>query len=126
EAPAPRAQAADLRQVDARGVADEDVLDLAAPVDQDANLTLDLARDVPQEGRQLGRSDLRGLQAPPVDPLQRVLLARLEADDVSGDGFQEPEVSTPSRAICRRWPPAPCLCAPLVSQFVTAVDLGCP
>ncbi|HVV51446.1 MAG TPA: hypothetical protein VHO06_17380 [Polyangia bacterium] len=98
EAPAPGAQAADLRQVDPRGVADEDVLDLAPPVDQDPDLALDLARDAPQEGRPLGRGDLRRLQAPAVDALQRVLLARLVADDVSGDGFQEPEVSTPSSA----------------------------
>ena len=39
------ADAADLGQVDARGVADEHVLDLAAPADQDPDLPLDLARD---------------------------------------------------------------------------------
>ena len=49
--PRPGADAADLGQVDARGVADEDVLDLAAPADQDADLALDLARDAAQEGR---------------------------------------------------------------------------
>jgi hypothetical protein len=90
----PGAQATDFREVDARGVADEDVLDLAAPVDQDAHLALDLARNAPQEGGQLSRGDLGRLQAPAVDALQSVLLARLEADDVSADGLQEPEVST--------------------------------
>ena len=95
EAPAPGPQAANLRKVDPRGVADEDVLDLAAPVDQDPDLSLDLARHGPQKGRQLGRRHLRGLQAPPVDALQGVLLARLEPDDIAGDGLQEAEVSMP-------------------------------
>ncbi len=58
KAPASGPKAADLREVDPRGVTDEDVLDLAAPVDQDADLSLDLARDGAQEGRQLGRRHL--------------------------------------------------------------------
>ena len=95
EAPAPGPQAADLGEVDPRGVADEDVLDLAAPVDQDPDLSLDLARHGPKKRRQLGRRHLRGLQAPPVDALQGVLLARLEPNDIAGDGFQGAEVSMP-------------------------------
>jgi hypothetical protein len=78
------------------------VLDLAAPVDQDPDLALDLARDAPQEGRQLARGDLRGLQTAPVDALQRVLLARLEPGDIAGDRFQEAEVSMPPPATLAR------------------------
>ena len=95
ETPPPGPQAADLRQVDARGIPDEDVLDLAPAVDQDADLPFDLARDGPQEGRQLGRRHLRRLQPPPVDALQRMLLARLEPNDIASDRLQEAEVSTP-------------------------------
>ncbi len=94
EAPAPRAQTADLRQVDARGIPHEDVLDLAAPVDQDADLPLDLARDRAEIRRQLGRSHLRRFHAPAVNALQRMLLARLEPDDIARDRVQDAEVST--------------------------------
>ena len=88
EAAAAGADAADLGQVDARGVADEDVLDLAAPADQDADLALDLARDArtgtpPARPRRPPRPE-----PPPVHALERVLLARLEPDDVPGDGVQ--------------------------------------
>ena len=88
------ADAADLGQVDARGVADEDVLDLAAPPDQDADLPLDLARDAAQVRRQLGRRDLRRTEPPPVNALQRVLLAGLEPRDIAADDVQGAEVST--------------------------------
>jgi len=58
EAPAPGSQTANFGKIDARGVADEDVLDLAPPVDQDPDLSLDLARHGPEKRRQLGRRHL--------------------------------------------------------------------
>jgi hypothetical protein len=125
EAAAPGAQAANFRKIDTRGVAHEDVLDLAAAVDQDADLTLDLARDAPQEAGQLGRGDLRGLEPPPVDALQRMFLARLEPGDIAGDGFQEAEVST-VRLDLRARVEASCLYRPSMSQFVKAVAAGRP
>jgi hypothetical protein len=88
------ADTADLGQVDARRVADEHVLDLAAPAHQDADLAFDLARQLAQVGRQLGRRDLGGTEPPPVDPLERVLLARLEPGRIPRDGVQGAEVST--------------------------------
>ena len=88
------ADAADLGQVDARRVADEHVLDLAAPPDQDADLALDLARDLAQVRRQLGRRDLGGAEPPPVDALERVLLAGLEPGRIARDDVQGAEVST--------------------------------
>ena len=102
EAPATGADAAKLGQVDARGVADEHVLDLAAPPDQDPDLALDLPRDLTQVRGKLGRRDLRGPEPPAVDALQRMLLARLEPGDIAADDVQGGEVSTaPPGARCR-------------------------
>jgi hypothetical protein len=103
KAPASGPQAANLREIDPRGVADEDVLDLAPPVDQDPDLPFYLARDGAQEGRQFGRRHLRRLQAPPVDALEGVLLARLEPDDIASDGLQDAEVSMALRATISRF-----------------------
>ena len=88
EAAAAGADAADLGQVDARRVAHDHVLDLAAPLDQDPDLALDLARDLAQVRRQLGRRDLRGAEPPPVHALERMLLAGLEAGGIAADDVQ--------------------------------------
>ena len=55
EAAAAGADAAEVGQHDARGVADDDVLDVAAPIDEHADLAIDLARALAQERRQLAR-----------------------------------------------------------------------
>ena len=83
--PAAGAQAADLGHVDARGVADEDVLDLPAPADQHPHLPLDFPGEAAQVAGQLGRHDLGGVDPPAVDALQRLDLAGLEAGEVSGE-----------------------------------------
>ena len=88
-----RSDAADLGQVDARGIAHEDVLDFAAPADEEPDLALELARQAAQERGQLGGSDLGRTQAPPVYALESVLLAGLEARDIAGDVVQGQEVS---------------------------------
>src|SRR4051794_4996563 len=94
EPAAPGADAADLGQVDARGIADEHVLDLAPPADQDPDLPLDLARDAAQVRGELGRRDFSGTQPPPVNAFERVLLAGLEPRDIAADDVQGAEVST--------------------------------
>jgi hypothetical protein len=88
EAPAPRADTPQLGQGDARGVAHEHVFDVAAPVDQDPDLALDLARHLAQIGAELAGRDLLRPQPPPVHALEGVFLARLEAGYVAGDGVQ--------------------------------------
>jgi hypothetical protein len=78
------------------------VLDVAAPPDEDPDLTLDLPRDLAQIRGKLGRRDLRGPDPAAVDALQRMLLARLEAGDIAADDVQGAEVSTaPPGARCR-------------------------
>ncbi len=94
KAPAAGPDAADLRQVYPRGVADEDVLDGPAAADEDAHLPLDLARHATEERGQLGRGDLLWLQPAPVHPLERVLLAGLEPGNIPRDDVQAHEVST--------------------------------
>jgi hypothetical protein len=88
EAPAAGAEAPDLGQVQAGRVAHEDVLDVAAPPDEEADLPLDLARQLTQVRRELRRRDLAREQAPPVDALERVQLAGREARRVSRYGLQ--------------------------------------
>jgi hypothetical protein len=94
EPTAPGADATDLGQVDARGIADEDVLDLAAPADQDPDLPLDLARDAAQVRGELCRRDFSGTEPPPVNAFERVFLAGLEPRDIAADDVQGGEVST--------------------------------
>jgi hypothetical protein len=85
EAAGGAAQTADVGQGDLRRVADEDVGDLAAPIDQHADLTVHRRRDLGEVAGQLGADHLGRGDPPPVDPLERLELARLEARDVAGD-----------------------------------------
>jgi hypothetical protein len=84
EAAASSAQASHLGEHDARGVSDEHVLDVAAPGDQHPHLTLDLARHAAQVCAELGGHHLGRGDAPPVDALERLEGAWLEACAVAG------------------------------------------
>ena len=62
---------------------------LPAPIDQDADLAPDLARALAQKRRQLGRDDLRRLDAAPKDALQHLFLRRRESLGIPGHLFHE-------------------------------------
>jgi hypothetical protein len=76
---APGAQTTPVGKLDRVGVAHHDVLDIAAAVDQDADLTSDLAACFRQLSRQLLRQQLVGGDAAPEKALQLTNLACLEA-----------------------------------------------
>lgn len=55
------AKAADVGKDEPRRVPDDDVLNLAAPVDEDADLARYLRRDLAEEGRELGPTTSAGI-----------------------------------------------------------------
>ena len=79
EAPRAAAQTSDVRQHQLRCVPHDDVLDRTSPVDQDPDLAVELRRDLAHGGGELVRNHLTRRHAPPVDALQRLDLAGLEA-----------------------------------------------
>ena len=84
EPPPAGAQAPELGDVDARGITDEYVFDLAPPADQHPHLPLQLPGQPTHVARQLVRQHLAGVDPPPVDALQRLGLAGLQAAEVAG------------------------------------------
>jgi hypothetical protein len=83
EAAVAGAQAAHLGQDQARGVADDDVLDGALARDQHADLAGHGAGDLAQIGPELGRDDLARRDPPTVDAFEGRDLGRLEARAIS-------------------------------------------
>jgi len=79
----PGARAADVGQHQLPRIADDDVLHLAAPVEQHAHLATHLARDFGEVPRQLGRNQLARLDAAPIGGEQALALARLQAFGIS-------------------------------------------
>ena len=79
------AAAPDVGQGELAGVADHDPLDVALAVEQHADLAADLAGDLGEVARQLGRDHLVGVDAPPVGAAQGVELGGLEAEGVAED-----------------------------------------
>ena len=87
EAALAAAHTADVGQEDLRRIADDHVLDRATPVDQHADLAMQLGALHRELSRQLGRHDLGRRDAPAVQALERLDLARLETGEVSCDFF---------------------------------------
>ena len=91
----------DVRQDDLRGIADDDVLDRAPPIDQHADLAMELGALRRELRRELAGHDLRRCDPPAVEPLERLDLAGLEAAQVPGDfllhDFGEPTDAKPGR-----------------------------
>ena len=78
---------AQLGDGDAVGVADDDVRYGTPPIDEHADLAADLLRQLGQVARQLRRHDLVRRQAASVQVLKGASLRRLEAAEVSVEGF---------------------------------------
>src|SRR5262249_16969929 len=70
EAAARRTEAADVGKDELGRVPDDDVLDLTAAIDEDADLTRDLGRALAEKRRELGPDDVRRNHAPAIDALQ--------------------------------------------------------
>ena len=83
QAQLPSARAAHVGQLDLAGVAHDDVLDLAAAVEQHADLAADLPRRLAQVTGQLRRAQLARLHAAAVGREESTGLARLEARRVA-------------------------------------------
>jgi hypothetical protein len=64
------AQAADVREHQLPGVTDDDVVDLARAMDEDADLTARLDAGLDERPRELGRCDVRSGDATPVEALE--------------------------------------------------------
>ncbi len=80
-----RASAADVRQIDAAGVSDENRLDLALPGEQDAELAVQLEGQLGEVTRQLRAAELARRDAPSVGGAEPVELTLLQAQDVAGE-----------------------------------------
>src|SRR5262249_33031144 len=96
EAAGRAARAADVGQDDLRRVSDEDVLDRAAPIDQHADLAMQLTRKLRHEGGELRRDDFVRRDAAPIHSFQRLDLARLESGEVSRHFFLHALRSAPA------------------------------
>ena len=83
EAAGGAAQTADVGQHDLGRIADEDVRDLAAAIDQHADLAKHRRRDLGEEVGELGAHHLRRCDAPAIDSLERLQLAGLQARGVA-------------------------------------------
>jgi hypothetical protein len=81
------AEPPEIRQHDLRGVADHDVLDRAAAVDQHADLAMQAGGERAELRRQFGGHDVGRRDAAPVQAFQRLDLARLQAVGVPGYVF---------------------------------------
>ncbi len=79
QAAATGAQTAPVRELRPRWTADHDVLDGPRPVDEHADLTTDLARELGQLARQLVRDEAVCAEAPPEQALKGLDLAGFEA-----------------------------------------------
>ena len=77
------AGAADVGKLDLPRVADQDALDLAAPVEQHAELAANLARQLAQVAGELRRAQLARLDAAAVGGEEPPGLARLQARRVA-------------------------------------------
>ena len=75
----------DFRELQLHSVADDDVLDLAAPIHEHTHLTASLARDLRQVTSQLRAGHLIGAHAPPEGRLQLLHLARLQTERFAAD-----------------------------------------
>src|SRR5262249_49362325 len=84
EAAARGAQTAHVRQHELGGVAYENVLDLSAPVDEDADLARNFRRDLAEERRELGPDDVGGRHPTPVDAFEHLEGCRPQAGYVAG------------------------------------------
>ncbi len=69
------AQAADVREHELRGVAHDDGVDLAGPVDEDADLASRLERHGGESSRELGGREIVGGDAAAVEALERLVSA---------------------------------------------------
>ena len=103
EAPFGRAQAPDVRQHQLPGVADDHVVDLARAVHERADLPPRLDGGLDERARQLGRRDVVGRNAAPVDALERPERRRREAGLVAVDFDARPLARTGSSRV-----PRPC------------------
>ena len=79
------AAAADVGQLELARVADDDRLDVALAVEEDADLPVGLVRDLGEVARQLGRDDRAGVDAAAVGAAEGVELGGLEAEGVAED-----------------------------------------
>ena len=79
------ADALQIRQHNAAGVADDDVLDITVAIDQDADLAIDFVRCFRELPREFLRDDLARRDAPVVKLFEAVNLIMLESLYVSFD-----------------------------------------
>ncbi|HEX3474009.1 MAG TPA: hypothetical protein VHT91_03150 [Kofleriaceae bacterium] len=77
------AHTADVGQHDLRCIADEGVLDRTAAIDQHTDLSVELGALGSELGSELAGHHVGWRDAPPVQPLQRLDLARLESGEIS-------------------------------------------
>lgn len=98
---AARAQATPIGQLGARRTADHHVLDIAAAIDQDADLATDFRRQFGHCTSQVIRDEPVLLEAAASEPLEGLCLARLETAGVAVDLDRDGVCSNARRGVQR-------------------------
>jgi hypothetical protein len=80
-----RAQAPDVRENELRRIANDDVVDLSGPVNENTDLPPGLERNRSERSRQLGGGDVVGRNTTPVEALEGAQSRRRQAVRVSVD-----------------------------------------
>jgi hypothetical protein len=85
----------EVGQEEALVIADDHMLDATASIHDNADLSVELARDLGEERRELARDDLGRRDGAPEDALEGVLLGGLEADEMAGHSGRDGVLHAP-------------------------------